>query len=278
MKKKTSLFLILLLCIVGVLTACGGESGGNSGESKPEESSSVDGSGLSDATVALGEESQWWGIDTVLLDGTMYCQPLVCETLVNRDDDGNILPGIAEKVEVSEDGLTITLTIPEDLKFASGEPLLPEDVEASLLRFQEVSPFNSDLESVESIEVDGQNVILSEFTSNLSVTLSSISINIQDKDVLESSSDDDLLWGAQPYGMYYLDEYVEGSHVVLKRNDNFKTFNPYVENKGPGYFKEITVRFMPEEFSRANALNIDDIQAMFSRRWTFPDNQRRHHY
>ena len=121
------------------------------------------------------------------------------------------------------------------------------------------------MEAIESMDIDGQKVILhlSDYSSNLFVTLAGQMYNIQDKGVLDSTSDDDLLWGAKPYGMYYLDEYVEGSHVVLKRNDYYKTYNPYVENKGPGYYAEITVRFITEEFSRATALNVGDIDALF---------------
>ena len=57
---------------------------------------------------------------------------------------------------------------------------------------------------------------------------------------------------------------MEGSHVLLKRNDKYWTNNPNVKNKGPLKYEEITVRFIPEEFTMANALNIDDIQASYS--------------
>ena len=82
--------------------------------------------------------------------------------------------------------------------------------------------------------------------------------------MLDSTSDDDLLWGAQPYGPYHLVDYVEGSHVVLERNDKYWTNNPNVKNKGPLKYEKITVRFIPEEFTMANALNIDDIQGTYN--------------
>ncbi|MBP5750419.1 MAG: hypothetical protein J6X24_06485 [Firmicutes bacterium] len=255
--KKTVSILLSLLLVIGLLAGC--TSGGGGGGETP----AADGERTS---VVIAESSQWWGADCVQLDGTSFGQCLIQEPLVALDDEGNMVPAIAEAINVSEDGLTITLTIPTGMYYASGEELLPEDVKASLDRFKAVAPFASNLDAVESIEVDGQDVILnlSEFASDISCSLSGTFITVQDKDVLDSTSDDDLLWGAQPYGPYYISEYVEGSHVVLTRNDKYWTNNPNVKNKGPLKYEEITVRFMPEEFTMANALNIDDIQGTYS--------------
>jgi len=250
MKRTISLLLAAALCLA-VISGC---------------SSKKDAPKTERESVVLAETSEWWGNDTTLLDGSSFCQALVAEPLVTIDEEGNMHPCIASAVSVSDDGLTITLTIPTGMKFASGEELLPEDVAASLNRFKKVSPFSANLDPVESIEVDGQDVILhlSEFTSDISVNLAGSFITVQDKDVLDVSSDDDLLWGAQPYGMYYLVDYVQGSHVELKRNPYFFTNNPFVENKGPAKIENVTVRFISEEFSLVNALNVGDVQAAFS--------------
>ena len=254
--KKTVSILLSLLLVIGLLAGCTGGGGGSDAPAADGERTEI----------TIAESSQWWGADTVLLDGTTFGQMLMQEPLVALDDEGNMVPAIAEAVNISEDGLTITLTIPTGMYYASGEELLPEDVKASLDRFKAVAPFASNLDAVESIEVDGQDVILhlSEFSSDISCALSGSFITVQDKDVLDSTSDDELLWGAQPYGPYYISEYVEGSHVVLTRNDKYWTNNPNVKNKGPLKYEKITVRFIPEEFTMANALNIDDIQASYS--------------
>ncbi len=252
MKKILSISLVLVLCL-SMLAGCGG------GGDKPAP-------GAERTSITLAESSQWWGADVVQLDGTFFTQPLIADPLVALNEEGEMVPSIAHSINVSEDGLTITLTISEGMYYASGEELLPEDVKASLDRFKKIAPFADNLAMVESIEVDGQDVILklSQFSSDISCTLSGTFITVQDKDVLDSTSDDELLWGAQPYGPYYLESYVEGSHVVLKRNERYWTNNPCVNNKGKLKYEEIIVRFIPEEFTMANALNIDDIQASFS--------------
>ena len=265
MKKLLSILVVLLL-VAGMLSACGGSAAPSSGGASSDAASEEETVELSDATVVIAESSEWWGNDVNQLDGATGAQSLVADVLVTMDEEGNLGPCMAEAVEVSDDGLTITLTMPEDLKFASGEPVLPEDVVASIEYYKDASPMGYMMDAIESMDIDGQKVILhlSQYSSDLSVTLAGQMYNIQDKDVLESTSREELLWGAKPYGMYYLDEYVEGSHVVLKRNDYYKTYNPYVENKGPGYYAEITVRFITEEFSRATAFNTGDIDAVLS--------------
>ena len=249
MKKYLAIFVaaIMLACLFA------GCMGGGNGASAGRE------------TLVIGEANQWWGLDTTLLDGSNFTQGLVADPLVVLDENGNMQPCIASAVQTSEDGKTITLTIPKGMKYASGEEVLPEDVVASLSRFKKVSPFTTNLDPLESMDIDGDNVILhlSEYTSDIAVTLAGSFVTVQDKDVLDSSTDDELLWGAQPYGMYYLTDYVDGSHVELTRNPGYITHNPNVENKGPAHVEKVTVRFISEEFSMANAFNVNDIQAIF---------------
>ena len=251
MKKALAILLVLVLA-TGLLTACGDKKKDPPAEGR--------------TSVVLAEPSEWWGLDTTLLDGASFTQGLVADPLVVLDDKGDMQPCMASAVSMSEDGKTVILTIPEGMYYASGEQVEPEDVVASLSRFKAVSPFAPNLDPLVDMEVKGRDVhlYLSDFTSDIGVSLSGIFVTVQDKDVLDKSTDDELLWGAQPYGQFYLDSFVPGSHVVLKRNPGYKTHNPLVTNKGPAALETVTVRFITEEFSMANALNVDDIQVIFS--------------
>jgi peptide/nickel transport system substrate-binding protein len=68
-------------------------------------------------------------------------------------------------------------------------------------------------------------------------------------DDLKTKSKDDMLWGATIYGPYYVDEYVSGDHVTLKKNPYYKTNNKNLDNKGPANVDTITVRFMTDPFA-----------------------------
>ena len=61
------------------------------------------------------EGSEWWGLDVTQLDGSATAQGLIGDSLVTLDEQGNMLPCIASAVNVSEDGLTITMTISEGM-------------------------------------------------------------------------------------------------------------------------------------------------------------------
>ena len=212
-------------------------------------------------TIVIAEMSEWWGLDITQLDGNAFMQGLMADPLLTLDNDGNIGPLIASEVVVSEDGKTITLTIPEGMYFASGEQLEPEDVKASLERIPEVCPFASQFSTITGIDLDGRNVILhiDHYSADLYAALAGSFCIILDKDELDAKTPDELLWDCHPYGAYSYEEYVAGSHVVLKRNPGYVTYNPYVENKGAAYIDEITVRFISEDFTLAQELNMGNV-------------------
>lgn len=212
-------------------------------------------------SIVMTEMSEWWGLDVTQLDGSSFMQTLIGDAPVSLDGNGEMGPLIASEVKVSDEGHTITLTFPEGMYFASGEQLEPEDVIASLERIQKVSPFASQYSTITSMEADGRDVILhvDHYSSDLYAALANSFTTIMDKDELEAKSDDELLWDCHPYGAYSCEEYVPGSHAVLKRNPGYVTYNPYVENKGPAYIEEITIRFISEDFTLAQEINAGNV-------------------
>ncbi|PHP27285.1 peptide ABC transporter substrate-binding protein [Limimaricola cinnabarinus] len=49
------------------------------------------------------------------------------EGLMNQDEKGDVMPGVATGFEVSEDGLTYTFTLRDDAKWSNGEPVTAND-------------------------------------------------------------------------------------------------------------------------------------------------------
>ena len=241
MKKLLSLILIALLALPLTVAA--------QAEAPVRES------------IVLAEMSEWWGLDVTQLDGSSFTQGLIGDPLVTLDGEGNMGPLIASEVVVSDDGHTITMTFPEGMYFASGEQLEPEDVIASIERIKEVSPFASQYATITSMEEDGRNVIfhVDHFSADLYAALANSFTTVLDKAEIEAKSDDELLWDCHPYGAYTCEEYVAGSHAVLKRNPGYVTYNPYVENKGAAYIEEITLRFISEDFTLAQEVNAGNV-------------------
>jgi peptide/nickel transport system substrate-binding protein len=57
-----------------------------------------------------------------------YVIDLVYERLLNIDENSNYVPGLADKYEVSKDGLTITFYLNKNAKWHDGQPVTADDV------------------------------------------------------------------------------------------------------------------------------------------------------
>src|SRR4051795_8790751 len=76
-------------------------------------------------------------LDPVLNDANVDIWILsnLYDTLILPTDDGKGLkPGLATEWKVSDDGLTVTLTLRDGIKFSDGSPITPADVQWSLKR------------------------------------------------------------------------------------------------------------------------------------------------
>lgn len=250
MKKLVSIVLVLAMvcCVVGC----------NSSETTSSKK------GLEEISVAIA--SEWWAGDATQIDGTSYGHSLIADPIVLMDKDGNLTPCIASAVDISEDGKIIRLTFPKGLKFSNGADLTPEDVVASIERVHEVSPFGSELDVIDKMEIEDMDVViyLKDYSSSIKSTLSGGFVTIMDTEDIENKSKEELRWGCMPYGQFSINDYVPGSHVTLTRNEYYKTNNPFVENKGPHALKKITFRFMADDFARVTAFNVGDVQVALS--------------
>ncbi|MDR0648265.1 MAG: ABC transporter substrate-binding protein [Synergistaceae bacterium] len=207
--------------------------------------------------INVKDTTTWYGMDMYHTDDWTNFQAVVADTVLTADPKtGKLLPGIASAYSYSDDGLTLRLTFPEGMKFPNGDQLEPEDFIASI-EYGRDGVYSEGYQNIESMEVDGRDVVchLSEYRSDLDYYLARCFIGIISRKQIASMSKDELLWGAIPYGAFYVDEYVQGSHVVLKANPGYRTNNPLVENKGTPHLAgmKVTIAEM-EDFSVVTSL------------------------
>ena len=124
-------------------------------------------------------------------------------------------------------------------------------------------------DNIESIEVNDRQITLnlSSFSSDMEYYFTADFICLIDKDELDSMSNDELMWESHPYGPYYLAEengYVSGSEVNLVRHDDYKCFNPLVENQGAWNFETIKCRFNVEDFTETEEVKNGDAGLILS--------------
>ena len=84
--------------------------------------------------------------------------------LLRRSPDGSeLLPGLAEKWESSDDGITHTFHL-RDVKFSDGSPITAEDVVFSFLRLrdQEDSAYSGAFQVIDKIEATDDKTVVVE--------------------------------------------------------------------------------------------------------------------
>jgi len=124
-KKKFSLFLVLLLAVTTFLAACGGkkenEAGGKKEEGKPAETKK-------EQVLNLLETAELPSMDSALATDAASFRVMnnVFEGLYRLDKDNNPTPGMAESYEVSQDGKVYTFKL-RDAKWSNGDPVTAND-------------------------------------------------------------------------------------------------------------------------------------------------------
>ena len=120
MKKIKTLVLFCLLALTTVLCACTDDKAKNSGSITIGIAQDIDDSLDPHKMVAAGTKEIFFN---------------VFEGLVKPDSDGNIVPAVAESVEVSEDKLCYTFKLRNGIKFHDGNAVTIEDLEYSINKF-----------------------------------------------------------------------------------------------------------------------------------------------
>lgn len=90
-----------------------------------------------------------------------YAQTLVYEGLVNYGVDTDVVPGLAESFEVSQDGLVYKFVLRKNLKFSDGEPITVRDVVDSInAAASKFSPYKDDYRDVKQVIGEGERITL----------------------------------------------------------------------------------------------------------------------
>ena len=155
--KKKLLALILALVMVGaVLPGCGdgskdpGGQGNNGKTGEPVKGGEI--------TVGIAQDlDDSLDPHQTVAAGTREVLFNIFEGLVKPNSDGEMIPAVAEKYTLSEDGTTYTFTLREGVKFHNGQTVTAEDVVYSINRCAAVpegqeKPLVAAFSAVKSVE------------------------------------------------------------------------------------------------------------------------------
>jgi len=180
--------------------------------------------------IVIGIAASITTLDPVLPSLTADIQVinLICEELVTTSDDGTeIVPGLAESWETSDDGLTWTFHLISGLTFSDGSAVTQEDWLFSFERAMttEESQWTFSVSNIDSVEMtDDETLVitLKEASASLLSNLSCFNVALQSKAHYEATNGYED-GGSYPIGTgsYAISEWVQDDHLTLTANEYF---------------------------------------------------------
>jgi len=252
MKKSISILIIfLLILLTASITAC-------QSKTPPGEINNTMESKKNNLIIALPENIQSLDPQNTNSLNSMRVIANINETLVKLAENGELVPGLAEKWEVSSDGLEYIFYIKKGIKFHNGEELKADDVVFTFERAM-ASPFAGavfgSVKSVEKIDEYAVKVTLKyQYVPFLAALTAPVS-SIVNKNAVETAKEE---YGRNPVGTgaYKFVAWVSGDKVDLE------AFGEYHVGAVP--IKNVTFKIIQDSTTAVIALQSGQIDAMIN--------------
>ena len=251
MKKR---FIVAALAIAGAmaLSGCGGSKSGGEGTKSGDTTQTAVGKKI--LTIQLGPDVE--SIDPALnsaVDGANYIL-FAFDNLLKMDKDGKVVPGLAEKYEVSDDQLTWTFHLRDGLKWSDGSALTADDFVYSWQRLVDpnvAAPYAQTVlgmvegydDAIGRPDADGNTTVdpdptklkveapdektlivhMAKPTPYFDKLAAFVSLSPVKKDVVEANPDG---WSIDPKtyistGPFKLTGWEPGSYLMFEKNENY---------------------------------------------------------
>ncbi|MEM5773507.1 MAG: ABC transporter substrate-binding protein [Anaerolineaceae bacterium] len=189
-------------------------------------------------------------------------------SLVAKNYDGQMVPFLAKSWEISEDGLTYTFHLRDDVKFHNGEPFTAHDYVWTwdrCLGEDFVCPVSASLLTFTYEATDDYTLVLHLAAPNY-YTIS----NLGAMDYLQPLNQKAVEAAGDTYGMgttavgvgpYMIKEWVQDEKIILTRNPDFTWGPEYFEggNTGPYYVEELEFRILPDLATQLAGLEANEL-------------------
>ena len=182
---------------------------------------------------------------------------LMYDTLLDIDEKGNIIPGVAEKIDSAKDAMSFKLTLRSGVKFTDGTPY---DAAAVVKNFERIrDPKNrcrciSDLATIDTVEATGPlevTIKMKSPSAHFPATLADVVGMVVSPTAAEKYGKDFGNYGIGA-GPFKLKEWQRGAQVVFERNaDYWRKPEPYLD--------EVVLRPMPDEQTRYASLKAGNL-------------------
>lgn len=183
---------------------------------------------------------------------------LLYDTLFQLDKDNNPVPWLVKDYTVSEDGLTYSFTLNENIKWQDGKPLTAKDVKFTvdyLLKYPK-SRFTNPLKTISSVTVENDTeftIVLSKPDPNFMIQPLA-DLPILPEHIWSGITAPDSEKNAMGSGPYILSEYKANQYYKMKANPDYF--------KGAPPIQEIVFPVIEDTTAMYNALKSGEIDAI----------------
>lgn len=196
---------------------------------------------------------------------------LVGDTLIAKDYDGNFVPYLAKEWTISEDGLTWTFSLRDDVTFHDGTPLNAEAVRLNFDRILDPATNAVSAKANVGTMIRESLTAIDEYTFQFAISnpfapllqfLTAPVLSIVSPTAIQADPEG---FARKPVmsGQFIFDEWVEGDRVVIKRNPDFHWGPAYMHAEPAGAFLDsITFRSITEDASATAAFEAGEIHQL----------------
>lgn len=179
----------------------------------------------------------------------------VGETLVKFNQKGELEPCLAEKWEVSDNKLTWTFDIRQNVKFSNGDDMTPELVKASIERTFRLSKRADSFFKIKDISVEGNKLSITteQPVANLPGSLADPLFLIVDTKADESKF---AMEGPVCTGPYLVESFNPTQDCVVVKNKN------YWDGEVP--LDKVTFKCIEDQSTRSMALQTGEVQIAYN--------------
>ncbi|AOS64684.1 ABC transporter substrate-binding protein [Actinoalloteichus hymeniacidonis] len=245
--RRSALYLALALPPLLLAAACGGGTTASTGEPDPE------------AIVVIGSQNEPTSLDNNVGGSSGLSEVLlrnVYEGLVALDDEGEIVPALAESWDISEDGRDYTFHLATDVTFHDGSEFDATDAVWSIERTiapDSVNPKKQSLAGITSVTAPDENTVeisLADRSNEFLFGLTTSAGLIFPEDAT------DVAEQAVGTGPFTLDEWKRGDSITLSR---------YAEYWGePAASAGVVFRYFDDATAMSNALQGGQVDLLAS--------------
>ncbi len=217
----------------------------------------------SGGTLAAAWNQEPVGFDPHIVSAVSSHQVLtnVIDNLVTLDAEQNIVPELAESWEVSDDGLTLTFTLREGVKFSNGKDLEAAHFKTVFERILDPETGSGNawrMAGVESVEAPDARTLVLNLSAPTPGLLGHLAVS-KALGVFDPASIEDGTVNTRPIGTgpFFISDFQPGTRVLLEKN-------PHYWRDGLPYLDAVDVRIIPDETVRRTALITGEIDWAFA--------------